>query len=69
MFVSGKGENIWDNFTHRAESPIKDHSTGDVACDSYHNYLQDVQLLKESGVGKRVAAMYVNENIYNLFSW
>jgi len=42
--------NIWDNFTHRDPSPIFDGSTGDVACDSYHKYAEDVQLLKNTGV-------------------
>ncbi|CAL8137063.1 unnamed protein product [Orchesella dallaii] len=46
----GKGENIWDEFTHRVPSPIKDNSTGNVACDSYHKYLEDVELLKNTGV-------------------
>jgi beta-glucosidase len=42
--------NIWDNFTHRNPSPIVDGSSGDVACDSYHKYEEDVQLLKNAGV-------------------
>lgn len=50
MWFLGKGPNIWDNFTHRDPSPIKDKSTGDVACDSYNKVLEDVQLLKNTGV-------------------
>ena len=45
-----KGPNIWDTFTHRPTSPISDGSTGDIACDSYHKYKEDVQLLKSMGV-------------------
>ena len=45
----GKGVNIWDVFT-RYNGTIKDGSSGDVACDSYHKYQEDVQLLKNLGV-------------------
>ncbi|ODM94351.1 Lactase-phlorizin hydrolase [Orchesella cincta] len=48
--VDGKGQNIWDEFTHRNVSPIVDGSSGDVACDSYNKYLEDVELLKNTGV-------------------
>ncbi|XP_069695510.1 myrosinase 1-like [Periplaneta americana] len=46
----GKGVNIWDTQTHNKSYLIADHSTGDVACDSYHKYKEDVQLMKEMGV-------------------
>ena len=45
----GKGLNIWDVFT-RVDGTIKDGSSGDVACDSYHKYKEDVQLLKALGM-------------------
>jgi beta-glucosidase len=41
----GKGESIWDRFTHSV-GKIKGGATGDVACDQYHLYRQDIALLK-----------------------
>jgi beta-glucosidase len=40
----GKGPSIWDDFTHR-RGTIIDNSTGDVACDHYHRYREDLDLL------------------------
>jgi beta-glucosidase len=42
----GKGESIWDRFT-RWESHVLNNNNGDVACDHYHRYKEDVALLKE----------------------
>lgn len=44
--ADGKGESIWDRFTHTTNR-IRDGSTGDRACDHYHRYLEDVALMKE----------------------
>lgn len=41
----GKGESIWDHFTH-TPGKVKGGTTGDVACDSYHRYKEDVGLAK-----------------------
>jgi beta-glucosidase len=42
----GKGESIWDRYAHTVGN-IKGASTGDVACDSYHRFKEDVVLMKE----------------------
>ena len=55
----GKGPSIWDVFTKVPPNPpftakvpgnVVDGSSGDVACDSYHNYKEDVRLMKEMGL-------------------
>jgi beta-glucosidase len=46
----GKGESIWDRFTH-TPGKITDNSTGDIACNSYHRYAEDVALLKNLNLG------------------
>ncbi|KAJ8924098.1 hypothetical protein NQ315_006880 [Exocentrus adspersus] len=41
----GKGENIWDYMIHNNRSTIANNDTADVACDSYHKYKEDVELI------------------------
>jgi len=45
----GKGESIWDAASH-TPGTVKNDDTGDVACDHYHLYKEDVQLMKEIGL-------------------
>ncbi|MBT8212588.1 MAG: beta-glucosidase [Acidimicrobiia bacterium] len=45
----GRGETIWDRFTHTPGRVI-DGATGDVACDHYHRWEEDVALMRELGV-------------------
>lgn len=40
---------MWDDFVHAHPDYIQDNSNGDIACDSYHKYKEDVALLKELG--------------------
>jgi beta-glucosidase len=45
----GKGESIWDRFSHKP-GKIKNNETGDVACDFYHRYPEDIVLMKTLGL-------------------
>ncbi|WP_369130680.1 GH1 family beta-glucosidase [Modestobacter roseus] len=47
--VDGRGPSIWDTFSH---TPGKTHlgHTGDVACEHYVRYPQDVALMKDLGL-------------------
>lgn len=44
----GRGESIWDRFSHTPDH-IHTGETGDIACDSYHRFADDVALLREMG--------------------
>ncbi|MCA9980380.1 MAG: beta-glucosidase [Anaerolineales bacterium] len=46
----GRGESIWDRFSHTAGN-IDDGSTGDVACDHYHRWPEDIALMQALGLG------------------
>ncbi len=43
--LDGKSASIWDTFSHE-KGKIKTGENGDVACDFYHSYEQDLDLLK-----------------------
>src|SRR5271170_7811796 len=44
--ADGKGESIWDRFSHTV-GKVKGGDTGDVACDSYHRYKEDIAIMKQ----------------------
>ncbi|KAL5578889.1 hypothetical protein UlMin_011331 [Ulmus minor] len=48
--TDGKGLNNWDVYTHRSGNKILDGSSGDVAVDHYHLYLEDINLMSSLGV-------------------
>ncbi|MEU7853505.1 GH1 family beta-glucosidase [Nonomuraea sp. NPDC049141] len=45
----GRGQSIWDTFSH-SPGNVADGDTGDVACDHYHRYRDDVSLMRELGL-------------------
>ena len=45
----GKGESIWDRFSH-TPGKVANGDTGDVAADHYHRWREDVALMKEVGL-------------------
>lgn len=48
-YEDGKGLNIWDIFC-KDGGHIYENQTGDAACDQYHRYKEDVQIMKEMGM-------------------
>ena len=44
----GRGLSVWDTYCQKGE--IANHDTGDVACDHYHRYLEDIGLMQRLGV-------------------
>ncbi|WP_214408526.1 GH1 family beta-glucosidase [Sphaerisporangium fuscum] len=45
----GRGPSIWDAFSH-TPGKVAGGDTGDVACDHYHRYADDVRLMSELGL-------------------
>jgi beta-glucosidase len=43
--IDGKGLSIWDTFSHK-KGKIKNGDTGDVSCDFYHRYHDDIALIR-----------------------
>ncbi len=45
----GKGLSVWDVFCQKAGN-IWNNQSGDIACDHYHRYKEDVNLMKQVGL-------------------
>jgi beta-glucosidase len=45
----GKGPSIWDTYSH-TPGKIEDGTNGDRACDHYHLWERDIELMKELGI-------------------
>jgi beta-glucosidase len=48
--VDGRGRSIWDTFSH-TPGKIRGDEHGDVACDHYHRFRDDVALMADLGLG------------------
>jgi beta-glucosidase len=50
--LDGKGPSVWDVYTQkRGGKNIKTRENGNVACDFYHRYEQDLELIKSLNLG------------------
>jgi beta-glucosidase len=45
-----RGPSIWDTFSH-TDGTIANGDTGDIACDHFHRYPEDIALMRELGLG------------------
>jgi len=45
----GRGESIWDRFSH-TPGKVANGDTGDIACDHYHRYEEDIALMRKLGL-------------------
>ena len=49
MHEDGRGPSIWDTFSH-TPGRVKNGDTGDIACDHYHRWREDLDLISSLGV-------------------
>ena len=47
--LDGRGPSVWDTFSH-APGNVRGGDTGDIACDTYHRYREDVALMASLGL-------------------
>lgn len=45
----GRGPSIWDTFS-KTPGKVVNGDNGDVACDSYHRYEEDIEMMKDLGI-------------------
>jgi beta-glucosidase len=67
--VDGKGESIWDRFSH-TPGKVYNNQNGDIACDHYHRYQEDIEKNRTKGYSKLfrpVRLCVAINNIYSVF--
>ena len=45
----GRSESIWDRFSH-TPGAIAGNDNGDIACDHYHRWREDIAIMQEIGI-------------------
>ncbi|HMS54172.1 MAG TPA: GH1 family beta-glucosidase [Fimbriimonadaceae bacterium] len=48
--TDGRGESVWDAFCRRPGA-VKNGDHGNVACDHYHRFREDIAIMRDMGVG------------------
>jgi len=48
-YEDGKGWSVWDIF-YKNDGAVREGHNGDVACDHYHRYKEDVSIMEEIGL-------------------
>ena len=67
--ADGGGASIWDTFCHTPDK-IAYGDTGDIACDAYHRYAEDIALLRQCGVtAYRFSASWARIDPYADGNW
>jgi beta-glucosidase len=46
--ADGRGQSVWDTFSH-TPGTVHGGDTGDVACDTYHRYREDIEMMASLG--------------------
>ncbi|MCZ0703111.1 beta-glucosidase [Natronobacillus azotifigens] len=47
--IDGRGQSIWDAFS-KTPGKIVNGDNGDIACDSYHRFEEDIKIMKDLGI-------------------
>ena len=47
--LHGRGPSVWDVFSH-SKGRVKNNDNGDIACDHYHRFPEDIRLMKDLGI-------------------
>lgn len=49
QIIDGRGLSIWDTFS-KTPGKIVNGDNGDIACNSYHRYEEDIEIMKDLGI-------------------